>query len=259
MEDIREEIEQTGRNDEPNGRCKVEETEGEKVEETMYEDSGNDVEHSGSRLKKGRVLHYPLEMLTDFKADLHDSKLSGSQEFATSSGQGLTPEPRQPRARIIKDRNVSTTAKTSMSFDFQCRYVESILSPQTTSGTSSSQHLWLYCRHEEQWDRLYTEKCIKWDMFPWPVLKQPMTVDEITTDCVTEYLHSLYQIQQNAQSAFDSMEEYVKDQINRWDYNRMDAKVFSRVDAEHQKKAEESVIRVGSLLRAILRSVQVSG
>ena len=93
-------------------------------------------------------------------------------------------------------------------------------------------------------------------MFPWPLLKQPTKVEEITADGVEEYLDSLYQLPQNL---FGSMEEHVMDHIDRWDYNRMDARVFSRVNTEHQKKVEEGVIRVGTVLRAILRSIQESG
>jgi hypothetical protein len=90
-------------------------------------------------------------------------------------------------------------------------------------------------------------------MFPWPVLKQPTKVEEITADGVEEYLRSLYLLPQNT---FGSMEEYVMDHIDHWDYNRMDAKVFRRIDTENQKQVEAGVIRVGAVLQAILRSIQ---
>jgi hypothetical protein len=106
----------------------------------------------------------------------------------------------------------------------------------------------------KQWDRLYTEKCLKWDTFPWPTLKQPTSVEEITADRVQEYLHSLYQLNTLA----SSMEEYVKDHIDRWDYNRMDARVFRRVDIALRRKVEAGVIRVGGILQIILRSIQES-
>jgi hypothetical protein len=93
-------------------------------------------------------------------------------------------------------------------------------------------------------------------MFPWPVLKQPMNVDDITADAVKEYLDVLYQFPQNM---FGSMEEYVADHIERWNYDRMDAKVFGRVHVGHRKKVEEGVLRVGNILRVILRREQESG
>jgi hypothetical protein len=39
----------------------------------------------------------------------------------------------------------------------------------------------------------------------------------------------------------------------------MDAKVFGPVHIGHQKKVEDGVIRVGTILRANLHSVQQSG
>jgi hypothetical protein len=100
---------------------------------------------------------------------------------------------------------------------------------------------------------MLTEKYLKWDIFPWPVLEPPANVDDITADAVEEYLDSLYQMPQNL---FGSMEEYLVDHIDRWNYDRMDAKVFGRVHIGHRKKFEEGVIRVGAILQAILRSVQ---
>jgi hypothetical protein len=81
-------------------------------------------------------------------------------------------------------------------------------------------------------------------------------VEEITVNSVEEYLDSLYQLPENT---FGSMEDYVVDHIDRWNYDRMDAKVFGRVHIGHRKKVEEGVIRVGGILQAILRSLQESG
>ena len=90
-------------------------------------------------------------------------------------------------------------------------------------------------------------------MFPWPVLKPPTNVDGITVETVKEYLDSLYQLPENT---FGSMEEYVMHHIDRWNYDRMDAKVFGRVQIKQRKAVEEGVIRVGAILQAILRTVQ---
>jgi hypothetical protein len=56
--------------------------------------SSSDVEHTGLRLKQGQMLHYPLETLTDSKADPPPSRLFGSRGYTTSSCQRLTPQPR---------------------------------------------------------------------------------------------------------------------------------------------------------------------
>jgi hypothetical protein len=90
-------------------------------------------------------------------------------------------------------------------------------------------------------------------MLPWPVLEQAMNVDDITAEAVEKYLDALYQLPQNM---LGSMEEHVADHIDRWNYDRMDAKVFGRVHIGHRKKVEEGVIRVGAILHGILRRVQ---
>jgi hypothetical protein len=159
-------------------------------------------------------------------------------------------EETERRERYAKPTRQHTT-KTPDTSDYLSTCAKSISSTQTI--TPSNLHPRTYYYHKRQWDCLHTEKSLKWDMFPWPLLKQPTTVEEITANGVEEYLRSLYQLPQNL---FGSMEEYVMDHIDRWDYNRMDAKVFRRIDKEHQKKVEEGVIRVGAILLAILRSIQ---
>jgi hypothetical protein len=209
--------------------------------EDTDDNCGYDIEHDGSQLKKSQML---LQTLTDLEADLPQS----------SRSQGLTTTG-QPGTGTIKDsivlKNVST--KSPASSEFRYTYVRSISSTQTVTIPSSNRHLRAYYLHKGQWDCLHTEKYLKWDMFPWPVLKQPTKVEEIIADDVEEYLDSLYQLPQNT---FGSMEEYVVDYINRWDYDRMDAKVFSRVHIGQRRKVEEGVIRVGAILLAILRNIQ---
>jgi hypothetical protein len=220
---------------------------------------GSDVEYNSSQLKKGETLPCVPETLTDSEADRLQSRLSGSGPpySSASSGQELSLQLRQTAARIIKDPTVLDSAymKTPASSEFRYTYAKSISSSQTTTSTSSTRHLRAYYGHKRQWDRLPTEKYLKWDMFPWPVLQQPATVDDITANAVEEYLDSLYQLPQNL---VGSMEEYVIDHIDRWNYDRMDAKVFGRVHIGHRKKVEEGVIRVGGILQAILRSIQES-
>jgi hypothetical protein len=82
-------------------------------------------------------------------------------------------------------------------------------------------------------------------MVPWPVLNQRVGMYNlnITVDAVQEYLYVLYDLPQNS---FVSMEDYVKDNIDRWDYHRMDAKVFGRVPGGERMRVEDGVIRVGA-------------
>jgi hypothetical protein len=155
------------------------------------------------------MLPYLLETMTDSEADLPQSGLSGSWDL-TTLGQALTSQAHEPRSRIIEDPAVYM--KTPASSEFRYTYTESISSSQTITSASTNQHLRVYYRHKGQWDNLHTEKRLEWEMLPWPLLKQPTTVEEITADGVEEYLRSLYRLPQNL---FGSMEEYVMDHIDR--------------------------------------------
>ena len=66
-------------------------------------------------------------------------------------------------------------------------------------------------------------------------MKSSFSVNEIKTDEVEFYLCSQYQLPDNT---FGIMENYVKDIINQWDYNRMEAKVFESVRVEASRKCE---------------------
>jgi hypothetical protein len=139
--------------------------------------------------------------------------------------------------------------------DFDLGYEPSLASelPVTASDRdrSRAEREYTIFRHRRMWSDLYTVRCLTWDLIPWPVfnMKSLLSLNEIMTDEVESYLCSQYQSPDNT---FGTMEDYVKDVINQWDYNRMEARVFERVHVEHRENVKLGVVRVGRILRDIL-------
>jgi hypothetical protein len=139
--------------------------------------------------------------------------------------------------------------------DFDLGYEPSLASELTVTARdrrrSQAEREYTIYRHRRMWSDLHTARYLTWDLVPWPVfnMKSPFSVNEITTDEVESYLCSQYQSPDNT---FGTMEDYVTDTINQWDYNRMEAKVFERVDVEDRENVKLGVVRVGRILRDIL-------
>jgi hypothetical protein len=110
-----------------------------------------------------------------------------------------------------------------------------------------------FIAHEKLWSNLDLAKSLTWEIFPWPMLKTATMVDEITVNDVEAYLSSLYQVPENS---FGTMREYITHNISRWDYNRMEARIFHRVATIQQEKVKAGTVRVGKILRDILSSLQ---
>jgi hypothetical protein len=108
-------------------------------------------------------------------------------------------------------------------------------------------------RHQRQWNDLETAKSLTWDVFPWPVLKIAPSEPDILQNDVEVYLSSIYYLE----NMFRTMEDYVRDNMRRWDINRMEAKVFGRVHNKDLEKVERSVIKVGGILQNILGAILV--
>jgi hypothetical protein len=136
-------------------------------------------------------------------------------------------------------------------------YEPSIISDGTVravdSSISSCTARKAFITHEKLWFNLDLAKSLTWEVFPWPTLKPATMVDEITTNDIEAYLDSLYQVPENN---FDTMREYITHNISRWDYNRMEARVFNRVVTTHQEKVKAGTVRVGRILQDFLSRLQ---
>jgi hypothetical protein len=107
--------------------------------------------------------------------------------------------------------------------------------------------------HEKLWSNLDLAKSLTWEIFPWPTLKTANMVDEITVHDIEAYLNSLYQVPENS---FGTMREYITHNIRRWDYNRMEARIFNRVTVAYQEKVKADTVKVSKLLQDILSRLQ---
>jgi hypothetical protein len=121
------------------------------------------------------------------------------------------------------------------------------------SISSSSTARKAFITHEKLWSSLDLAKCLTWEVFPWPTLKTASMMDEITVHDIEAYLNSLYQVPENN---FGTMREYITHNISRWDYNRMEARIFHRVATTHQEKVKAGTVRVSRILQDILSKLQ---
>ncbi|KAL4264702.1 hypothetical protein AB1N83_005378 [Pleurotus pulmonarius] len=99
----------------------------------------------------------------------------------------------------------------------------------------------LFQTHETQWSRLTTLEELTWDSFPWPMLKKPVSSEEITPAAVSAYVLSPY-YPDKTKSDKDRIKEYIR----RWHPDRFETKYLVRVvedDRERVKEGAGTVVR----------------
>jgi hypothetical protein len=182
-----------------------------------------------------------LSDMTDLAAHLQvTAKTAGSSDPFNAS-----------RANVRSKRDSQST--------WQSGYIASIFSDISASQNSfgnayysTMEQVAFLLRHRRQWNDLDTAKSLTWDMFPWPVLKRVASEHDILQNEVEVYIDSMYRLPENT---FQTTEEHVMDNMRRWDINRMEAKVFNRVDENDLEKVKRGVIRVGGFLQNIFDAI----
>ncbi|KAJ8691928.1 hypothetical protein PTI98_011447 [Pleurotus ostreatus] len=99
----------------------------------------------------------------------------------------------------------------------------------------------LFQTHETQWSRLTTLEELTWDSFPWPMLKKPVSSEEITPAAVSAYVLSPH-YPDKTKSDKDRIKEYIR----RWHPDRFETKYLVRVvedDRERVKEGAGTVVR----------------
>lgn len=92
----------------------------------------------------------------------------------------------------------------------------------------------LFQTHETQWSRLTTLEELTWDSFPWPMLKKPVSSEEITPAAVSAYVLSPH-YPDKAKSDKDRIKEYIR----RWHPDRFETKYLVRVLADDRERVKE--------------------
>ena len=110
----------------------------------------------------------------------------------------------------------------------------------------------LFARHEEMWQTLQKAERLTWISFPWPLIKQPSTPEDITTNAVDAYILSPYYPEKEKDKG-RSQRDRIKEHIRRWHPDRFDTKLLPRVvegDRENVKEGAGAVVRgLNDLLR----------
>ncbi|PFH47930.1 hypothetical protein AMATHDRAFT_150937, partial [Amanita thiersii Skay4041] len=109
----------------------------------------------------------------------------------------------------------------------------------------------LYQFHETTWKNLTTFEVLRWDSFPWPLVKKPKTPEDITTSAIRAYLFSRVHPEKDSKSDKDR----VKEQIKKWHPDRFELKYLPKVVEQDREKVKEGAGCVVRGLNDILTRV----
>ena len=101
----------------------------------------------------------------------------------------------------------------------------------------------IFEHHERQWNSIATKDSLRWNNFPWPMLKVPSIPDEITYTAIHAYLGSPHYLEKDR-----SQKDRVKDHIKRWHPDRFETKLLPKVAEEDREKVQEGA---GVVLRTL--------
>lgn len=105
----------------------------------------------------------------------------------------------------------------------------------------------LFERHEDQWKSIATKDDLQWHNFPWPMLKMPSSLGDITYTSIHGYLLSPYYPDKDR-----SQKDRIKDHIKRWHPDRFETKLLPKVVEEDKEKVKEGAGMVVRTLNELL-------
>jgi hypothetical protein len=102
----------------------------------------------------------------------------------------------------------------------------------------------LFATHERQWSMLPNQGDLRWDSFPWPMLKMANNPTDLTEGAIGAYVGSPFHPGDKSKS----MKERIKDHIRRWHPDRFDTRLLPKVVEE-----ERAIVKEGA--GAVVRSL----
>jgi hypothetical protein len=105
----------------------------------------------------------------------------------------------------------------------------------------------IFDRHEEQWRSIASKDGLQWQSFPWPMLKMPSTLGDITYTAIHGYLQSPHYPEKDR-----AQKDRVKDHIKRWHPDRFETKLLPKVVEEDKEKVKEGAGMVVRTLNELL-------
>ncbi|KAI0795682.1 hypothetical protein C8Q75DRAFT_711719 [Abortiporus biennis] len=104
----------------------------------------------------------------------------------------------------------------------------------------------LFDEHDRQWKRLPTLDILTWNSFPWPTLRKPHTVEDLSTTAMSAYVL-------NPHAPGDkSDKDRIKEHIRRWHPDRFETKLLPKVRADEQEMVKEGAGVVARNLNELL-------
>ncbi|KAM6492225.1 hypothetical protein JOM56_011949, partial [Amanita muscaria] len=97
------------------------------------------------------------------------------------------------------------------------------------------------------WKDLNTFNVLRWDSFPWPMLRRPKTVEDIMESTIFAYLFTKF-YPDNHKSEKDRVKEHIK----RWHPDKFNTKYLPKVIEDDKERVKEGAGVVVRGLNAIL-------
>ncbi|KAF8630991.1 hypothetical protein AX15_002683 [Amanita polypyramis BW_CC] len=106
----------------------------------------------------------------------------------------------------------------------------------------------LYQMHEARWKDLNTFEVLRWDAFPWPLVRRPKTAEDIKELAIQAYLFS----RAHPERDYKLDKDRVKEHIKRWHPDKFNTKYLPKVIEEDKERVKEGAGAVVRGLNAIL-------
>lgn len=106
----------------------------------------------------------------------------------------------------------------------------------------------LYHGHEARWKDLNTFEVLRWDTFPWPMVRRPKTPEDIHELAIRAYLFTKVYPEKDSKSDKDRVKEHIK----RWHPDKFNTKYLPKVIGEDKERVKEGAGAVVRGLNAIL-------
>ncbi|KAF6747118.1 hypothetical protein DFP72DRAFT_810638 [Ephemerocybe angulata] len=114
---------------------------------------------------------------------------------------------------------------------------------QASRGLTRDELARLFEKNEKTWINLTTMSALRWDDFPWPMIRKPTNPEEITTAAIEAYVLSPHYPDKSR-----SEKDRIKDYIKRWHPDRFETKLLIKVLDEEKERVREGA---GSVVRSL--------
>ena len=108
----------------------------------------------------------------------------------------------------------------------------------------------VFDHHERLWTRLNTLDELSWNDFPWPMIRHPSNLDDMSLSQISAYIQSpLYPDEDKTRTPKDRIKEH----IERWQPDRFGTKLLPKVVEDEREKVKHGAGNVARYLSDLLR------